>query len=211
MNIIELAKEAGWTESTWDGFLTKFAALVRAEYEKPLKLAEEALSTAVMVDQFQGGEWEDYAYKALAAIREALAEPVNREGMVYYKNNDCKAKDANSPDCICWTKAEPVKQEPKCSDHPDAPHGFCRDASHTMDRYVCECEFWEPPKMIEVYPTKFEAFDSIDEEFFTIRASEDGSCAYIEFQAPVCALAWPEISDAIYTALVAMKLDSDQK
>lgn len=104
-----------------------------------------------------------------------------------------------------------MNDEVPCKTHPDAPHGFCRDASHTLDRYVCECEFWEPPKMIEVYPTKFEAFDSIDEEFFTIRASEDGSCAYIEFQAPVCALAWPEISDAIYTALVAMKLDSDQK
>ena len=31
MNIIELAKEAGWTESTWEGFLTKFAALVRED------------------------------------------------------------------------------------------------------------------------------------------------------------------------------------
>jgi len=32
----------------------------------------------------------------------------------------------------------------KCNDHPDAPHGFDRDASHAMDRYVCECESWEP-------------------------------------------------------------------
>ena len=34
--------------------------------------------------------------------------------------------------------------EVPCKDHPDAPHGFCRDASHSYDRYVCECEFWEP-------------------------------------------------------------------
>jgi len=33
-----------------------------------------------------------------------------------------------------------------CKEHPDAPHGFMRDASHTAGRYVCECEFWEPPK-----------------------------------------------------------------
>ena len=33
----------------------------------------------------------------------------------------------------------------KCKDHPDAPHGFDRNASHSLDRYVCECEFWEPP------------------------------------------------------------------
>ena len=34
-----------------------------------------------------------------------------------------------------------------CKTHPDAPHGFVRDASHSEDRYVCECEFWEEPKM----------------------------------------------------------------
>lgn len=35
--------------------------------------------------------------------------------------------------------------EHKCSGHPDAPHGFDRNASHNADRYVCECEGWEPP------------------------------------------------------------------
>jgi len=34
----------------------------------------------------------------------------------------------------------------RCNKHPDAPHGFLRDASHNEGRYVCECEFWEPPK-----------------------------------------------------------------
>ena len=34
----------------------------------------------------------------------------------------------------------------KCNPHPDAPHGFLRDASHNEGRYVCECEFWEPPE-----------------------------------------------------------------
>jgi len=33
-----------------------------------------------------------------------------------------------------------------CKTHPDAPHGFMRDASHSAGRYVCECESWEPPK-----------------------------------------------------------------
>ena len=39
---------------------------------------------------------------------------------------------------------QPVKQEPSCSQHPDAPHGFARNASHGAGRYVCECEGWEP-------------------------------------------------------------------
>lgn len=40
-------------------------------------------------------------------------------------------------------KAAP-SQEATCNPHPDAPHGFARDASHSEGRYVCECEFWEP-------------------------------------------------------------------
>ena len=35
--------------------------------------------------------------------------------------------------------------EVPCKTHPDAPHGFLRNASHTEDRYVCECEYWTPP------------------------------------------------------------------
>lgn len=37
-----------------------------------------------------------------------------------------------------------VPQEPKCSEHQDAPHSFARNASHSSDRYVCECEGWVP-------------------------------------------------------------------
>jgi len=47
---------------------------------------------------------------------------------------------------------EALKQEqnePKCKTHPDAPHGFVRNASHSEDRYVCECEFWDPPDQDE--------------------------------------------------------------
>ena len=31
----------------------------------------------------------------------------------------------------------------KCKDHPMAPHGFLRQASHDAGRYVCECEWWD--------------------------------------------------------------------
>ena len=39
---------------------------------------------------------------------------------------------------------EGQQQEPKCNPHPDAPHGFNRNASHNAGRYVCDCEGWEP-------------------------------------------------------------------
>lgn len=34
-------------------------------------------------------------------------------------------------------------KELECNPHPKAPHGFARNASHTEDRYVCECEGWD--------------------------------------------------------------------
>jgi len=30
----------------------------------------------------------------------------------------------------------------ECNPHPNAPHGYLRDASHNAGRYVCECEWW---------------------------------------------------------------------
>lgn len=33
-----------------------------------------------------------------------------------------------------------------CNTHPDAPHGFNRNASHNAGRYVCDCESWAPPE-----------------------------------------------------------------
>lgn len=35
-----------------------------------------------------------------------------------------------------------------CDEHPDAPHGFNRNASHNEGRYVCDCEYWVPPKCV---------------------------------------------------------------
>ena len=39
-------------------------------------------------------------------------------------------------------KKQPAQQQ--CNPHPKAPHGFDRNASHSADRYVCDCESWEP-------------------------------------------------------------------
>jgi len=39
---------------------------------------------------------------------------------------------------------EQPEQEPQCNPHPNAPHGFLRNASHTEGRYVCACEYWQP-------------------------------------------------------------------
>lgn len=38
---------------------------------------------------------------------------------------------------------EALLQEIQCNPHPKAPHGFLRNASHNLGRYVCECEGWD--------------------------------------------------------------------
>jgi hypothetical protein len=37
-----------------------------------------------------------------------------------------------------------IEEQVPCKTHPAAPHGFDRNMSHTLDRYVCRCEHWEP-------------------------------------------------------------------
>lgn len=39
--------------------------------------------------------------------------------------------------------------EKTCSTDPNAPHGFDRNASHSENRYVCECEHYEAMKPTE--------------------------------------------------------------
>ncbi len=93
---------------------------------------------------------------------EALVRKISNEADALVKGFSDEADDRITPllealerisrlhpaDCVSVKAmlAPPVQQEPKCSDHPDAPHGFDRDASHTAGRYVCDCEGWVPPE-----------------------------------------------------------------
>lgn len=45
-----------------------------------------------------------------------------------------------------------------CNPHPDAPHGFDRQASHNEDRYVCDCESWFDLPTSEVNRTQMKRF-----------------------------------------------------
>ena len=60
-----------------------------------------------------------------------------------------------------------TEQVRECSNHPDAPHGFCRDASHTADRYVCECEGWQPAQEPVTWLNKMQ---SITEQEYSERS-----------------------------------------
>ena len=61
-------------------------------------------------------------------------------------------------------------EEVPCKDHPDAPHGFDRNASLSEDRYVCECESWEPR------PEPEPVCDKIPQECWSIRCQLGRIC-----------------------------------
>jgi len=73
--------------------------------------------------------------------------------------------------------------EVPCSDHPSAPHGFLRNASHNNNRYTCECEGWEEMMRNDVIETlKAErddlksgdwSTDDIDEQINYMKGMED--------------------------------------
>ena len=51
--------------------------------------------------------------------------------------------------------------EVPCSDHPSAPHGFNRNASHNNNRYTCECEGWEERMHKDVIETLYVERDDL--------------------------------------------------
>jgi hypothetical protein len=76
--------------------------------------------------------------EAFNRLRDRLAQPepeqVDWEGIA-----------ADQAMTIAMMKLGSNLEEVPCKTHPDAPHGFDRNASISEDRYVCECESWEPP------------------------------------------------------------------
>lgn len=48
---------------------------------------------------------------ATSAVAHAPAAPnPDRTGMTYYRKHGCMADSADSPDCICWSPAQPPVQ-----------------------------------------------------------------------------------------------------
>ena len=74
--------------------------------------------------------------------------------------------------------------EKPCSDHPDAPHGFVRNASHAVGHYVCECSGWTPPE----HGSLQERLRNPQSIEVLTRAAEDGADRIDKLEAEVDAL-----------------------
>jgi len=105
----------------------------------------------------------------------------------------------------------------KCNPHPDAPHGFLRDASHNEGRYVCECEFWEPQEhtsdkeqlakwmMAKGYATGHgdTIEDLLHELEWQIREQEREACAKVAEQ-------WPYEDERMFSIAQAIRARGEQ-
>ena len=79
--------------------------------------------------------------EAEQVLKTALeAEPVMPKSIC----KRCEDQDDKDRTLLSACRTDALESEPSCNQHPDAPHGFMRNASHNAGRYVCECEGWSP-------------------------------------------------------------------
>jgi hypothetical protein len=99
--------------------------------------------------------------KAVEALRQALAHEAldemvaENQRLGLYDDGPAVKSYAGGKPNYCTPEETPevtpevtgeVTREVPCKTDPRAPHGFNRNASFDEDRYVCDCEFWEPPE-----------------------------------------------------------------
>jgi hypothetical protein len=133
---------------------------------------------------------------SINACKEALEQPVltDEKGrpMTYWGGREQPAQDYVFICKRCgddlgfeYVPNEQPAQEVECSNHPDAPHGFCRDASHSAGRYVCECEGWEveqpaEPRLVSYAPDGSTCTLNIDGEEVYFNREQPAQCNFCE-------------------------------
>ena len=137
--------------------------------------------------------------EAYQACKEALEQPAFDYNTAFshgYEAHRVEQENDKQESIVSLWDAltdEHPAQEPKCSNHPDAPHGFCRDASHSADRYVCECEGWEtehPAQEPVAWMSKMGSFTAIAETKKQLPKGSEPIALYIH-PAP----SWVGLSD----------------
>jgi hypothetical protein len=107
--------------------------------------------------EFIDAQWVDGAVDLSAAIEACLAKPVQEDqpqpDSLCQEDDGCPTEVAVLKRFWRCHQAKSV-QEPSCNLHPNAPHGFSRNASHSANRYVCECEGWSEKETMQKEPVQ---------------------------------------------------------
>jgi seryl-tRNA synthetase len=83
-----------------------------------------------------------FAQMVADKTRREMSSPTEWEAYIYEQGES--KEEQKKADEAAWANDENIQNV--CNTHPNAPHGFLRNASHNAGRYVCECEHWEEPK-----------------------------------------------------------------
>ena len=87
---------------------------------------------------------EEQTNRHLLRIAE-LAATIRSHGIPVKTFSGGEAHYCTAKETLLDAHAKQVESEDvPCNPDPRAPHGFCRDASHSAGYYVCECHGWEP-------------------------------------------------------------------
>ena len=115
--------------------------------EQPAHHTEQHLEMVEKADKFCDANcvWSDHHPDCVRAEQPAPAQPYC---YTYTENGEefFAPPTAYVPEnAIALYTTPPAPVRPPCKTHPEAPHGFLRNDSHSQGRYVCECEHWEEP------------------------------------------------------------------
>lgn len=83
-------------------------------------------------------------YEELRSIIDGGSESFTHADAVQYLKDNLTSEQWTPEDMAYRPGGLVQPNEMTCSTHPDAPHGFNRNASHNENRYVCDCEGWLP-------------------------------------------------------------------
>ena len=128
-------------------------------YAASVFLNELPVASGVLA-QIQEGESDGYPHTEQARIRltpaearhfaQLLLSAADRvEAHLAVLHTEAESAETDEPTVneaatVQALSCDEPARAPACNPHPDAPHGFNRNASHNADRYVCDCESWEP-------------------------------------------------------------------
>jgi hypothetical protein len=136
-----------------------YTALAMAIWNKAIETEREKVAAWMTQQGYATGHGDtiedllkELEWQIRESEREACAKVCEERQEIfkkYYTKNlaaMCAEAIRARSKCEIGDAGTKIPEDVSCKTHPDAPHGFDRHMSHTLDRYVCECEHWEPSK-----------------------------------------------------------------
>ena len=117
-----------------------------SECERVIEQANKNLAASEKHIVYSTQEWNDLKDELASALDDLDREVrVGNDYLQRIAELEAVIKSQSTKETLLDAHASMVEREDvPCNPHPDAPHGFDRNASHSAGYYICECHGWEP-------------------------------------------------------------------